>query len=411
MLEDALPGLVKTRQHYPRNGLRRSGITACVILFDDPARAALYFSSGKTSVEGVYSTPTDKKYSRDHWAMGYTAISKSLGTDRAHLLPPDHKLDEFRTSEVIATENKISEDAAAFEDSLKESPQRREGFCAENPKYTPEDRRALIAEYQQRILSGKEITLDEYAKEKNVSASTLTMIFQAVGFKEHRTEEKVSLLVEEFRKEDKKGVSVQEFSSKKGIPERTLRRYFQAAGLCSKRHSSEEISALLEQFAASGMTGAEFAEKIGVSLSALRNWKSDAAKNAATKEGGLGNAVQKEIEKRNAVVVDYQSYKKKDPDLTPKKFAELRGIAYSTLRAQFAKVGGLLASIKHRSRDEIRKVIQDYDKAREENPALTRKDYASKHGITRHTLDNWLSPRFRVLVFSENGTKPNICSG
>ena len=133
----------------------------------------------------------------------YNAISKSLGTDRAYLLPAGHKLDEFRTPEVVEMEGKISEDAAAFEIGEKEKPKRREGYCAQNPKYTPEEREAIIAEYQQRISSGEKLTLAAYKKEKGIGMTTLTTMLQAKGVGTHRTEEDVRLLVEEFKEEAK----------------------------------------------------------------------------------------------------------------------------------------------------------------------------------------------------------------
>jgi hypothetical protein len=399
--EDALPGLLNTRQNYPRNALRRSGITAHCLLFDDPSRTAQYFSSGKRSVEIAYQCPENKQYSREHWTMGYTAISKSLGTDRAHLLPPDHKLDEFRTPEVIAIESKISEDAAAFQDSEKDTPKRRPGYCAQNPKYTPEERKALIAEYQQRISCEEKLTLAAYAKEKEMGVTTLTTMLQASGVRQHRTEEEVKVLVEEFRQEAQKGVSIKEFSTKKGIPYDTLYKYLNDAKLCTKRRSLEEISALLKQLEASDMTDAEFAEKIGVCGDTLRKWKADAARNVTSEQDGSTEDVQNC--KAQMLIADYQTCKKENPGLTPKKFAALRGRAYSTVRALFAKVGGLLAPVKRHSRDEIKNIIKDFDQAREENPALCREDYASKHGITSGTLNIWLSDGFRSLMFSGNG--------
>jgi predicted transcriptional regulator len=410
LIEDALPGLVSSRQSYPRNALRRSGITAYSLLFDDPNRAALYFSSGKKSVETIYNTPAPKKYSREHWTIGYNAISKSLGTDRAYLLPAGHKLDEFRTPEVVEMEGKISEDAATFENSEKGKPKRREGYSAQNPKYTPEERKALTAEYERRISSGEELTLAEYVKEKKMGMTTLTTMLQAVGFRQHRTEEDVRLLVEEFKEEAKRGVSIAEFAPKKNLPSSTLYHYLTDAGVSSDGHTGDEVKALLEQLTQSGMTDAEFARNGGFSLATLSKWKADAAKKATGHQNGSSGDVKNGTEQKNVVVDDYQTCKKNDPDLTPMKFAKLRGIPYSSLRTLFANVGGLLANVKRHSRDEIRQIIEDYDKARDENPELTREDYALRCGITEHTLNTWLSDGFRKLVFSDDGEGPDTDS-
>jgi predicted transcriptional regulator len=343
-------------------------------------------------------------------------MSNSIGTDRAHLLPPDHKLDDFRKPEVIAIESKICKDAAAFEKRVEDKPKRRKGYSAQNPKFTPDERIALIAEFKKRISSGEKLTMKVYATEKNMGLTTLTTMLQAVGFGKQRSREEIDLLVEEFKQEAEKGVSLKEFSAKKAIPYHTLHKDLNAAGLCEKRRSVDEILELLDQLSASGLTDEEFATQIGIHRETLRIWKSKAARNTLGKQNDCRADAKNRREKETAIIADYQHCKEKDANITPRKFSKLRNIPYSTLRSLFAKAGGLLASVKRHSRDEIRRIVQEFNEARQNNPGLKREEFALKHGITIDTLNCWLSGGFRELLFdqkqvpSSNNGGDNKCS-
>ena len=399
LLEDILPGLVSTRQNYPKNGLRRSGLTAHFLLFEDADRSANYFSTGKRSVEFVYKCFQDKKYSREHWTVGYTAMAKSLGENRERLLPFGHKLDEFRNSHVIATEQRIADDADVFNQAAKDMPVRRKGYSSKAPKFTQEERQQIVDEYIRRIKAGDKINQDDFAKEKGMGKSTLTDMLQAVGFRQQRSEEDIQKLLREFEQAAKDGISMTQFAKKRGVPYNTLYRYLSDAGKTKEvRHRTpEEIAKLLDELAKSGMSQREFAAKIGVSEVTIASWKKG-VRNVAEGEKNEGvNHIHRTPEQIEWMIKDFKACKLEDKELSAKKYAERRGIPYSTVRKHFSKADLLQETNRHTA-PQIIEHVRKFKELRETDPAITREEYAGRIGVTVQTLHSWMSDHFQKLL-------------
>lgn len=383
LLEDIFKDDLARRQGYPPNALRRSGMSALYQVYESKDATITYFSTGGTSWEESYKTFYSKKAAREHWQCLYSCMDKMYSEqDRKELLPPGHKLDDFRTSEVIESEQKNKLLAEEYKQTTPPPVPRQPSGNQYRAKYTLEEKSKYVEEFKK---SGT--TQKAFAEEHDLSPGVFhRWLDLAGGTQKVRSKEEIEVLIAKYQAS---GLGKEAFAESVRIPYRTFWAYLEKAGLTDegpKRHTPKEMAQHVAQFKATGMTKQDYADSIGVDRTSLSNWIAaadaarDAADNCQVPEPSDVLAQRKFSDEQVAALI--AEYLAAPVEVTQEAFAKAKGIGLKTFHVWLTAAG---KTTPRRSKEEI----VDYV-ARFRKNDMTHYAFAESIGVAAETLYRWL---------------------